>query len=217
MSLDQIQLQIRDAEQAVNRNAGSTTLIAVSKLQPSHRVLEVLQHGHLDFGENRVQEAAGKWPEFKEQFPQVVLHLLGPLQSNKVRQAMGLFDVIHAVDRLSLAERIARVADEQGRCPKLFIQVNTGEEKQKSGVVPAETDALVQSVQNLNLPLVGLMCIPPINEEPALHFGLLGNIARRNGLNGLSMGMSSDFVSAVRLGATHVRVGTAIFGTRERS
>ena len=217
MSLSKIVAQVQTAEKEANRDVGSCSIIAVSKLQRNERVNAVLAEGHLDFGENRVQEAVGKWPGFRESYPQTKLHLLGPLQSNKVKQALNLFDYIHSVDRMSLAHRIARVADELGSCPNLFVQVNTGEEPQKSGVIPSETDQLINEIRNYNLPLVGLMCIPPLDEEPALHFGLLANIARRNGLSGLSMGMSNDFVSAIRMGATHIRVGTAIFGARDYS
>ena len=217
MSLSEIISQVQNAEKEANRVVGSTQIIAVSKLQPDERVKVLLVEGHLDFGENRVQEATGKWPAFLENFPQTKLHLLGPLQSNKVRQALKLFDFIHSVDRTSLINRIVRMADELGSCPGLFVQVNTGEEPQKSGIIPSETDRLVAEIRKYNLPLLGLMCIPPVDEEPALHFGLLAKIAERNGLSGLSMGMSSDFVSAVRMGATHIRVGTAIFGARDYS
>ncbi len=215
MTLPTIISQVQEAEQEADRVVGSTTIIAVSKLQPDDRVKSLLTKGHLDFGENRVQEAAGKWPAFLEAYPQTKLHLLGPLQSNKVKQALKLFDFIHSVDRTSLVNRIVRIADDMGSCPGLFVQVNTGEEPQKSGVIPSETDQLVAEIRKYNLPLQGLMCIPPFDEESALHFGLLANLAKRNGLTNLSMGMSSDFESAVRMGATHIRVGTAIFGTRD--
>ena len=175
----------------------------------------VLEEGHRVFGENRVQEAAGKWPGFRARYPDVELHLIGPLQTNKARQAMELCDAIHSVDRPKLAKTIARIADEMGRCPDLFIQVNTGEEPQKAGVLPGETDAFVAEARDLGLPVAGLMCLPPIDEEPSLHFALLAKIAARNGLDGLSMGMSGDFERAVAQGATHVRVGSAIFGARE--
>jgi len=216
MSLEQIKERVGHIELEAKRQIGSTTLIAVSKLQPDDRVIAVLEQGHLDYGENRVQEAIRKWPRLKANYPDVLIHLLGPLQSNKVRQAMELFDVIHSIDRYSLVKRIARIADDTGHCPKLFIQVNTGEEEQKSGVIPAETDALIKATRALGLPLEGLMCIPPISETPALHFGLLAQLAKRNGLHGLSMGMSGDFESAIRIGATHVRIGTAIFGERSK-
>jgi hypothetical protein len=174
----------------------------------------VLDAGHRVFGENRVQEAAGKWPEWQARYTGVELHLLGPLQTNKARQAMELFDVIHSLDRPKLAATLARLADETGGCPDLFVQVNTGEEPQKAGVLPADADGFVAECRGLALPVVGLMCIPPAEEEPALHFALLAKIAERNGLTGLSMGMSGDFETAVALGATHVRVGSAIFGER---
>lgn len=214
MSLDEIKTRIAEAEQAAGRAPGSVKLIAVSKVQPLERVEAVLEQGQRIFGENRVQEAAGKWPDFKDRFAGVELHLIGPLQSNKARQAMGLFDAIHSVDRPKLARTLARLAQEEGHCPELFIQVNTGEEPQKAGVLPDDTDALVAECRALDLPLRGLMCIPPVGEEPSLHFALLAKLAVRNGLNGLSMGMSGDFETAIALGATHVRVGSAIFGER---
>ncbi len=214
MSLEAIKSKIASAETAADRTPGSTTLIAVSKVQPLDRVEAVLAEGHRDFGENRVQEAAGKWPAFRERFPDVVLHLIGPLQTNKARQAMELAQSIHSVDRPKLATMLARLAQERGACPDLFIQVNTGEEPQKAGILPAEADAFVATCADMDLPIVGLMCIPPVDEEPSLHFALLAKIATRNGLSGLSMGMSSDFESAIALGATHVRVGSAIFGAR---
>ncbi|MEL6914833.1 MAG: YggS family pyridoxal phosphate-dependent enzyme [Pseudomonadota bacterium] len=215
MGLAEIEARIAAAEAAAGRPSGSVQLIAVSKVQPAPRVAAVLQEGHRIFGENRVQEAQDKWPAWKEAHPDVMLHLLGPLQSNKARAAMALFDVIHTLDRPKLARAIARIAQEEGACPDLFVQVNTGEEPQKAGVPPAEADAFVAECRALDLPVIGLMCIPPVDEEPALHFALLAKIAARNGLAGLSMGMSADFETAVRLGATHVRVGSAIFGARE--
>ncbi|MBM1308917.1 YggS family pyridoxal phosphate-dependent enzyme [Sulfitobacter mediterraneus] len=214
MSLQDITSRISHAEQDAGRQPGSVKLIAVSKVQPNERVEGVLKQGHRCFGENKVQEAAGKWPDFKDSFDGVDLHLIGPLQSNKTRQAMELFDAIHSVDRPKLAKAIARIAQEIGRCPDLFIQVNTGEEPQKAGVMPSETDAFVAECRALDLPIKGLMCIPPADEEPSLHFALLAKIAKRNDLAGLSMGMSSDFERAIALGATHVRVGSAIFGDR---
>lgn len=217
MPLEDIIQQIHKAERAAGREKGSVQLVAVSKMQPDERVEAVLKEGHRVFGENRVQEAAGKWPGFRERFDGVELHLLGPLQSNKARQAMELFDVIHSVDRPKIARTIARLAEELGQCPKLFLQVNTGEEPQKAGVMPAEVDRFVAECRDLGLPVVGLMCIPPVDEEPALHFALLAKLAKRNGLEGLSMGMSSDFERAVAQGATHVRVGSAIFGARDYS
>ena len=215
MSLAEIQSRIRKAEENAGRVAGSTKLIAVSKVQPHARVEAVLEQGHRLFGENKVQEAAGKWPDFRERFDGVNVHLLGPLQTNKARQAMQLFEAIHSLDRPKLADTLARLAQEFGHCPDLFIQVNTGEEEQKAGVLPAEADAFVKQCRDLDLPVVGLMCIPPVDEEPSLHFALLRKIAARNGVDGLSMGMSGDFERAVALGATHVRVGSAIFGARD--
>jgi pyridoxal phosphate enzyme (YggS family) len=178
------------------------------------RVEAVLDQGHRIFGENRVQEAAGKWPDFRDKYDGIELHLIGPLQTNKARQAMELCDAIHSVDRRKLAATLARLADELGTCPDLFVQVNTGEEPQKAGILPTEADGFVAECRMLNLPVRGLMCIPPVDEEPALHFALLAKIAARNGLDQLSMGMSSDFETAIALGATHVRVGSAIFGDR---
>ncbi len=214
MSLQDITARIAKAEKSSGRVQGSVRLIAVSKVQPNDRVAAVLDQGHRCFGENRVQEAASKWPDFKQRYSGVDLHLIGPLQTNKARQAMDLCDAIHSVDRPKLANTLARLAQEKGSCPDLFIQVNTGEEDQKAGVLPAEADGFVAECRGLDLPVRGLMCIPPVSEEPALHFALLAKIAARNGLDGLSMGMSSDFETAIALGATHVRVGSAIFGAR---
>ena len=214
MGLTDIRARIAKAEQEAGREAGSVTLIAVSKVQPLERVEAVLEEGHRCFGENRVQEAAGKWPDFRERFEGIDLHLIGPLQTNKTRQAFELFQAIHSVDRPKLAKTIARIAQEEGHCPDLFIQVNTGEEEQKAGVMPSEADAFIAECQGMDLPVKGLMCIPPVDEEPSLHFALLAKIAARNGLAGLSMGMSGDFERAIALGATHVRVGSAIFGER---
>jgi pyridoxal phosphate enzyme (YggS family) len=215
MPLSEIRARISAAETRARRAPGSVRLIAVSKVQPLERIEAVLEEGHRLFGENRVQEAAGKWPDFRARFPGVEVHLIGPLQTNKARQAVELFEAIHSLDRPKLAETLARLADETGRCPDLFIQVNTGEEPQKAGVLPEEADAFVASCRALSLPVRGLMCIPPVDEEPSLHFALLAKIAGRNGLEGLSMGMSSDFETAIAQGATHVRVGSAIFGERD--
>ena len=217
MSLQEITNRIARAEQAAGRPEGSVKLIAVSKVQPNERVEAVLEQGHRIFGENRVQEAAGKWPAFMERYEGVELHLIGPLQTNKARQAMELVHAIHSVDRPKLATTLARLAQEMGKCPDLFIQVNTGEEDQKAGVLPMEADGFIAECRALDLPVRGLMCIPPVEEEPALHFALLARIAARNGLEGLSMGMSGDFESAIALGATHVRVGSAIFGDRVKA
>ncbi|MEX0305624.1 MAG: YggS family pyridoxal phosphate-dependent enzyme [Leisingera sp.] len=214
MPLADIKSRIANVEEKAGRAAGSVQLIAVSKVQPNDRVQAVLEEGHRCFGENKVQEAAGKWPGFAEQFDGIDLHLIGPLQTNKARQAMELFDSIHSVDRPKLANTLARLAQELGKCPDLFIQVNTGEEEQKAGVMPADADAFIAECRKLDLPVKGLMCIPPVDEEASLHFALLAKIAERNGLQGLSMGMSSDFEKAIALGATHVRVGSAIFGAR---
>ncbi|WP_146584993.1 YggS family pyridoxal phosphate-dependent enzyme [Puniceibacterium confluentis] len=214
MGLNDIRDRIALAETAAGRASGSVQLIAVSKVQPNARVAEVLDQGHRLFGENKVQEAAAKWPDFRDRYEGVSVHLIGPLQSNKARQAMGLFEAIHSLDRPKLAQTLGRLAQEMGHCPDLFIQVNTGEEEQKAGVSPAGTDAFVADCRALDLPVRGLMCIPPVDEAPSLHFALLAKLAARNGLDGLSMGMSSDFEEAVSFGATHVRVGSAIFGER---
>lgn len=214
MSLTEIHSRIAKAATKAQRHKDDVTLIAVSKVQPNARVEAILQEGHRTFGENKVQEAAGKWPMFRETYENVDLHLIGPLQTNKARQAMDLAQAIHTVDRPKLATTLARLAQERGACPDLFIQVNTGEEDQKSGVLPHDADTFIQDVRAMDLPVVGLMCIPPVDEEPSLHFALLAKIAARNGLTGLSMGMSGDFESAIALGATHIRVGSAIFGDR---
>ena len=214
MSLSEISTRISAAEEKADRPQGCVDLIAVSKVQPNERVDAVLQQGHRIFGENRVQEAAGKWPGFRETFSDVELHLLGPLQTNKAKQAVELFDTIHSLDRPKLARKLADIAQETGTCPDLFIQVNTGAEPQKAGILPQDTDAFVAECRALQLPVLGLMSIPPVEEEPSLHFALLAKLAKRNDLQGLSMGMSGDFESAIALGATHVRVGSAIFGER---
>ena len=214
MSLSEIKARVAKACASAGRSVDDVTLIAVSKVQPNERVAAVLDEGHRVFGENRVQEAAGKWPEFRTRYDGIELHLIGPLQTNKARQAMELFQVIHSVDRPKVLQTIARLAQEAGHCPDIFLQINTGEEPQKAGVMPAEADAFVAEARALDLPLRGLMCIPPVEEEPSLHFALLAKIAERNGLAGLSMGMSGDFESAIALGATHIRVGSAIFGER---
>ncbi|MGX0878191.1 pyridoxal phosphate enzyme (YggS family) [Roseovarius sp. MBR-154] len=215
MGLQEIRERVRRAAENAGRAPETVELIAVSKVQADARIEAVLREGHRVFGENRVQEAAGKWPGFRERFDGIALHLIGPLQTNKARQAMDLFQAIHSVDRPKLAKTLARLAQEEGTCPDLFIQVNTGEEPQKTGILPADTDAFVAECRTLDLPIKGLMCIPPVEEEPSLHFALLSKMAARNGLDGLSMGMSSDFEQAIALGATHVRVGSAIFGARD--
>ena len=214
MALAEIRERVAKAIKAAGRAENSVDLIAVSKVQPNERVAAVLDQGHRIFGENKVQEAAGKWPAFRETYDGISLHMIGPLQTNKAKQAMELAQAIHTVDRPKLAKTIARHAQELGQCPDLFVQVNTGEEPQKTGVLPAEADQFIAEVRALDLPLKGLMCIPPVDEEPSLHFALLAKIAARNGLEGLSMGMSGDFESAIALGATHIRVGSAIFGDR---
>jgi len=214
MPLSDITARVAEAEKKAGRAPGSVTLIAVSKKQPADRITAVLDEGHRIFGENRVQEAQDRWPPLKERYDGIELHLIGPLQTNKVRAAMELVDAIHSVDRPKLARAIARVAEEIGTCPDLFLQVNTGAEPQKAGVLPDAADDFIAECRGLDLPVRGLMCIPPVDEEPSLHFALLAKIATRNGLEGLSMGMSSDFESAIAQGATHIRVGSAIFGER---
>jgi pyridoxal phosphate enzyme (YggS family) len=214
MALNNILARISSAETAAQREPGSVRLIAVSKVQPNHRVSDMLQKEYRCFGENTVQETEGKWPGFRQKYDGIDLHLIGPLQSNKARKAFELFQSIHTLDRLKLANTFARLAQEMGQCPDLFIQVNTGEEPQKAGVMPGEVDAFVAECASLDLPVKGLMCIPPMEEEASLHFALLAKMAKRNGLSGLSMGMSSDFERAISFGATHIRVGSAIFGDR---
>lgn len=214
MSLAEIQTRISAAEAAHGHPKGQVQLIAVSKVQPNARVEKVLTQGQRIFGENRVQEAAGKWPEFCADFKGIDLHLLGPLQTNKARQAVELFDAIHSLDRPKLAATLARLAQETGRCPDLFVQINTGKEPQKAGIIPEDADGFIAECRTMDLPVQGVMCIPPVEETPALHFALLAKIAQRNGLSGLSMGMSADFEMAIGFGATHVRVGSAIFGAR---
>ena len=217
MSLEDIKKRIHQTEVNFSRSVGETKLIAVSKVQPNNRIKSVLDQGHRIFGENRIQEAQSKWPAFKEKYEDVELHIIGPLQTNKTRAAMELADSIHTVDRPKLAKTIARIAQELGRCPKLFVQVNTGDEQQKSGVLPNETESFVKECLGMDLPVKGLMCIPPINEEASLHFALLKKISENCGLKYLSMGMSDDFEKAISFGATHIRVGSAIFGERANS
>ena len=217
MTLSVINPKIEQAEKSSGRTIGSTQLIAMSKVQPNERVLNVLEQGHTIFGENKVQESLSKWPMFRENFPSSKVHLIGPLQSNKVKQAVELFDAIHTLDRLKLAQKLSNEIQAQGKAPEMFIQINTGEEEQKSGIFPNKADQFIAVCISLDLPIKGLMVIPPVNEEPSLHFGLLRKIAHRNGLKGLSMGMSSDFESAIAMGATHIRVGSAIFGERNYS
>ena len=216
MSLAEIKNLIHQAELNSSVSLGSVKLIAVSKVQPDNRIEAVLDQGHRIFGENRVQEAQSKWPAFKSQYQDVELHIIGPLQTNKTRTAMELADSIHTLDRPKLAKNIARLAQELGRCPELFVQVNTGGEEQKSGVLPTETESFVTDCLNMDLPVKGLMCIPPVHEEASLHFALLKKISENCGLKYLSMGMSADFEKAISFGATHIRVGSAIFGERVR-
>lgn len=215
MGLADIKTKIAAAEAEHGRPAGSVKLIAVSKVQPLERVESILIEGHRVFGENKVQEAQSKWPTFRETYKDVELHIIGPLQTNKARQAMEIADSIHSLDRPKLAATIARIAQETGHCPELFIQVNTGEEPQKAGILPSDVDSFVAECRGLDLPVAGLMCIPPMSEEPSMHFALLAKMAERNGITGLSMGMSGDFEKAISFGATHVRVGSAIFGERD--
>ncbi len=206
---------VRSRIEAVAPHPSQVTLVAVSKTQPAEAVQTALEAGHRVFGENRVQEAAAKWPALRAAYPDAKLHLIGPLQTNKVKDAVRLFDVIETVDRPKLADRLAREMASCGRRLQCFVQVNTGEELQKAGVLPTDLDGFVAACrQEYGLDIHGLMCIPPVDEEPSLHFALLREMARRNDLAGLSMGMSADFEIALQFGGTHVRVGTAIFGPR---
>lgn len=214
-NLREVKAQIEAAEQAAGREPGEVTLVAVGKVQPVEKVEAALAQGQRIFGENRVQEAQGKWPELKARYPDVTLHLIGPLQTNKAADAIALFDVIETVDRPKLARVLAAEMKKQGRMLECFVQVNTGEEDQKAGVLPTDADAFIETCRDEHgLNIVGLMCIPPADDEPALHFALLREIARRHDLEKLSMGMSGDYEIAIEFGATHVRVGTAIFGDR---
>lgn len=207
--------RIADAANHADRKLEDVALIAVSKTFKADAIRPALEAGHRLFGENRVQESEAKWPSLKQDYPEAKLHLIGPLQSNKAKDAVALFDAIHSVDRPKIARTIAKEAEKQGRCPDLFLQINTGKEPQKAGVFPEDADTFIKDVRtSLGLPVVGLMCIPPVDIPPAPHFALLADIANRNGLDGLSMGMSGDFETAVRFGASHVRVGSAIFGAR---
>ncbi|MFD1796632.1 YggS family pyridoxal phosphate-dependent enzyme [Paracoccus aurantiacus] len=217
MELNDITRRIRAAETAAGRPEGSVTLIAVSKVQPDQRVEAVLDAGQRVFGENYVQEAQGKWPDWRERWPGVELHMIGPLQSNKAKVAVGLFDAIHTLDRMSLARKLAQAAEAQGRLPQLFVQVNTGDEPQKAGILADELPGFITQLRGLGLDPQGLMCIPPEGEDATPHFRLLRKLAEAEGLEKLSMGMSADFESAIAEGATHVRVGSAIFGKRDYS
>jgi hypothetical protein len=207
--------EIRAAARSVGRDPAAVRLIAVSKTFGADAIVPVIAAGQRDFGENRVQEAQAKWPQLRAAHPGVKLHLIGPLQSNKAREAVALFDAIHSVDREKIARALADEMKKQGRRPELFVQVNTGEEPQKAGVMPADAKAFVALCRDdLRLEIAGLMCIPPVDEEPAVHFAFLRKLAGECGVERLSMGMSSDFVTAIELGATDVRVGSAIFGVR---
>lgn len=215
MRLEAVRERIAAAAREAGRAPAEVTLIAVSKTFGAEAVRPLLEAGQRVFGENRVQEAAKKWPILREQYPDTELHLIGPLQSNKLDDALDLFDVFHTLDRAKLAEALVKARDKGRKLPRLFVQVNTGEEPQKAGLAPEEADAfLARCRKDWSLEIEGLMCIPPLEENPALHFALLEKIARRNGVTGLSMGMSGDFELAVKLGATHVRVGSALFGSR---
>jgi pyridoxal phosphate enzyme (YggS family) len=213
--LAEVRQHIAAAARAAGRDPAAVTLVAVSKTHGADRVRELLDAGQRVFGENRVQEAEEKFPALKAGYPDLKLHLIGPLQTNKAREAVALFDVIESVDRERLGATLAKEMARVGRRPDCYIQVNTGEEPQKAGVLPAEVDAFVAACRDTHkLPIMGLMCIPPVDEEPAPHFALLAKMAARNGLATISMGMSADYETAIRLGATHVRVGTALFGQR---
>ncbi|HXC55574.1 MAG TPA: YggS family pyridoxal phosphate-dependent enzyme [Rhizomicrobium sp.] len=213
-NLSAIVARIDAARKAAIKPAPATTLIAVSKTHGADDIVPALVAGQRVFGENRVQEAQAKWPALRADYADIELHLIGPLQSNKAREAVALFDAIHTLDRLRLADALRAEMDRSGRNPFLFVQVNTGEEPQKAGVAPREAGALIGHARKLGLPLKGLMCIPPAEDAPAPHFALLQKLARAHDLPLLSMGMSGDFETAIRFGATHVRVGSAIFGER---
>lgn len=212
--LHDINSRIAHAAEIARRKAGDVTLVAISKTHPAERIVPLIDEGQKVFGENRVQEAADKWPALREQFPDVALHLVGQLQSNKAEDAVQLFDCIHSLDRSSLVGALAKAMDKAGRQVPCFVQVNIGAEEQKGGVAIAELPALLAEARAAELPLLGLMCVPPLDTEPAPYFALLAQMADDNGLTGLSMGMSEDFETAIMLGATHVRVGSALFGFR---
>ncbi|WP_226699509.1 YggS family pyridoxal phosphate-dependent enzyme [Qipengyuania gaetbuli] len=212
--LQEVRAKIAKACNIARRDPGEVTLVAVSKTHPAEAIEPLLIEGQRHFGENRVQEAQGKWSALKERFPATVLHLVGQLQSNKAEDAVELFDVIHSLDRSSLVKALAKAKEKAGRCPECFIQVDVGEEDQKGGCAIADLPALVAEAREAGIPLAGLMCIPPADIEPAPFFALLDKLAHDNGLPGRSMGMSGDFETAIMLGATHVRVGTALFGAR---
>ena len=212
--LAEVRLAIGRAERLAGRPAGEVRLIAVSKTQPAEAISGLIEAGHRIFGENRVQEAQEKWPELRERHQDVSLHLVGRLQSNKADEAVTLFDAIHSIDRPSLVTALARAMDRSGRRPEGFVQVNIGDEPQKGGCATAELPDLLRTCGEAGIPIVGLMCIPPAGLEPAPYFALLATLARRHALPALSMGMSADFETAVTIGATHIRVGTALFGAR---
>ena len=213
--LEQVRADIARACKDAGRDVSSVTLVAVSKTFGPERIEPVINGGQRVFGENRVQEAKAKWPALLAKSPSLALHLIGPLQSNKAKEAVALFDAVHSVDRPSLCEALAKEVDKQGRSPLLFVEINTGAEPQKSGVLPQDADKFLDQCRTgYGLSISGLMCIPPLDEAPGPHFALTGKIAQRNGLKLLSMGMSADFATAITLGATHVRVGSAIFGER---
>ncbi|HMR31803.1 MAG TPA: YggS family pyridoxal phosphate-dependent enzyme [Geminicoccaceae bacterium] len=214
--LAEVRARIAAAAESAGRDPASVTLIAVGKAQPPDRIAAALAAGQLVFGENYVQEAAGRWPELRAAHPGIELHMIGALQTNKVREALALFDVVQTVDRPRLAEAVAKEAQRLGRAPRVLVQVNTGAEAQKAGVATGGLDALVDLCRRLELRLEGLMAIPPAGEDVAMHTALLAKLARRHGLAAVSCGMSADYETAIRFGATHVRVGTAIFGARAR-
>jgi hypothetical protein len=214
-ALADVEQEIARACNDAKRDRASVTLIAVSKTFEARAIMPVIESGQRIFGENRVQEAKSKWPELMSGYPGLALHLIGPLQSNKAKEAVALFDAIHSVDRPSICQALAKEIDSQKRNPQLFVQINSGEEPQKAGIAPAEADAFIAACRDTyGLPISGLMCIPPVNEAPAPHFALTAKIAARNGLKNLSMGMSADYAIAIQFGATHIRVGSAIFGHR---
>lgn len=216
--LTEIQARVAEAIKAAGRDTDSTKLLAVSKVQPRERVEAVLQQGHRVFGENRVQEAQGRWVPLREQYPDVELHLIGPLQTNKIKPALDLFNSIHTLDRDRLARKLATEIQARGAAPELLVQVNVGEESQKAGILPAKADAFIAACRDsYDLPIIGVMAIPPIDQSPEPHFKALADIASRNGLEGVSMGMSADFETAIAYGATMIRVGSAIFGARDPS
>jgi hypothetical protein len=212
--LQEVRSAVARAAALAGREAGEVTLVAVSKTHPPEAIVPLLEAGQGVFGENRVQEAEGKWPQLRERFPDVELHLIGQLQSNKAEEAVSLFDCIHSVDRPSLVAALGKAMEALGRRPGCFVQVNIGDEAQKGGCPVAELPALLEQCGQAGLRILGLMCIPPADVEPAPYFALLAKLARRHGVSGLSMGMSADYETAVMTGATHIRVGTALFGAR---